>query len=143
MATRPPSGRRTRKALRPVLLCFVQGACKQTSGSHSGTCKHLKLHRDKPRFTGETYRPASTGPSPSERFSTPIVPRPPTVGSCGQAHQPLKELDVSTAPTVFNFAPSLTLCVLDYEDNLWFPTTDIEKMFNLSNIHKRVMRSME
>lgn len=75
----------------------MQGACKQTSGSHSGTCKHLKLHRDKPRFTGETYGPASTGPSPSERFSTPIVPRPPTVGSCGQAHQPLKELDVSTA----------------------------------------------
>lgn len=48
------------------------------------------------------------------------------------------QVNVSAAPAVFNFAPGLTLRVFDSEGNPWFPATDIEKMFDLSNIRKRV-----
>lgn len=48
------------------------------------------------------------------------------------------QVNVTTVPAVFTFAPNLTLRVYDTEGNPWFVAVDIERMFGISNIRKRV-----
>ena len=48
------------------------------------------------------------------------------------------QVNVTTVPAVFTFAPVLTLRVYDTEGNPWFVAVDIERMFGISNIRKRV-----
>ena len=48
------------------------------------------------------------------------------------------QVNVTTVPAVFTFAPDLTLRVYDTEGNPWFVAVDIERMFGISNIRKRV-----
>lgn len=48
------------------------------------------------------------------------------------------QVNVTTVPAVFTFAPDLTLRVYDTEGNPWFVAADIERMFGISNIRKRV-----
>lgn len=50
------------------------------------------------------------------------------------------QVNISTVPTVFNFAADLTLRVFDAEGNPWFATADIEKMFGITNIRARVAK---
>lgn len=48
------------------------------------------------------------------------------------------QVNVTTVPAVFTFAPDLTLRVYDTEGNPWFVAVDIARMFGISNIRKRV-----
>ena len=48
------------------------------------------------------------------------------------------QVNVQTAPAVFNFAPDLSLRVFDADGNPWFVAADIEKMFSLTNLRKRI-----
>ena len=48
------------------------------------------------------------------------------------------QVTVQTAPAVFNFAPDLSLRVFDADGNPWFVAADIEKMFGLTNLRKRI-----
>ena len=48
------------------------------------------------------------------------------------------QVNVQTAPAVFNFASDLSLRVFDANGNPWFAAADIEKMFGLTNIRKRI-----
>ena len=48
------------------------------------------------------------------------------------------QVNVQTAPAVFNFAPDLSLRVFDADGNPWFVAADIEKMFGLTNLRKRI-----
>lgn len=48
------------------------------------------------------------------------------------------QVNVTTVPAVFTFAPDLTLRVYDTEGNPWFVAVDIERVFGISNIRKRV-----
>lgn len=48
------------------------------------------------------------------------------------------QVNVQTAPAVFNFAHNLSLRVFDANGNPWFVAADIEKMFGLTNLRKRI-----
>ena len=50
------------------------------------------------------------------------------------------QVKISSAPAVFDFAPSLSLRVFDADGNPWFVAADIEKMFGITSIRARVAK---
>lgn len=48
------------------------------------------------------------------------------------------QANIKNTPSVFNFSPDLCLRVFEINEAPWFVAADIEKMFGLSNIRKRI-----